>query len=100
MLQTCSNFLKICVLLASVVKFLRGNLNCSILKTEDRRKLKVSEVSFDSSQNILKENRTKNFDLNTLLTPYFTRRKWHLCPISCFFRDNCLQKQDFYFKLT
>ena len=55
------------MLLASLSKFLRekaflrGNLNCHILGTKGRRKLKFGEVSLQICQNILRENLAKIF---------------------------------------
>ena len=48
--------------------FPRGNLNCHILKTESRRKLKFCEVSLQICQKFLrKKNKQNIFDLKALL---------------------------------
>ena len=60
-LQTSGNFLKVCLLLATLAKFLREKLSCHILGTEGRRKVNFGEVSIQVCQNLLKENRAKKF---------------------------------------
>ena len=46
--QTCSNFLKFCLWLVILAKFLRENLNSHILETKDCGKHKLGEVSWSS----------------------------------------------------
>ena len=41
--------------------FLRGNLNCYILETKGRRKLKFGEVSSQICQKFLRKNQAKIF---------------------------------------
>ena len=41
--------------------FQRGNLNCHILGTEGRRKLKFGEVNLSIRQSFSRENRAKTF---------------------------------------
>ena len=66
--------MKFCLQLATLAKFLRGkaflrkNLNCHIFGTGSRRKIKLSEVSFQICQNFLREIQAKKFfNLNALL---------------------------------
>ena len=48
--------------------FLRGNLNCHILGTERRKKLKFGEVSLQICQNFERKPSKYVFDLNALLS--------------------------------